>query len=169
MTCFTHLNSVCACVKLFLLHAHAQNQVTVYLELCVFTLISWQRLQPLWHRPFISVQSCNHPATRLLWQQDREVCVFHVQIYCTAARQHCIVSWQCVLLQLVNCGLSDVTIKALEARGITALFPIQKHVYEPAAAGGLPASHLATPTQLKMLALVASLTAVQLSCSSVSA
>ena len=37
--------------------------------------------------------------------------------------------------QLVNCGLSDVTIKALEARGITALFPIQKHVYEPAAAG----------------------------------
>ena len=38
-------------------------------------------------------------------------------------------------LQLVNCGLSDVTIKALEARGITALFPIQKHVYEPAAAG----------------------------------
>lgn len=40
-------------------------------------------------------------------------------------------------LQLVNCGLSDVTIKALEARGITALFPIQKHVYEPAAAGRL--------------------------------
>lgn len=38
-------------------------------------------------------------------------------------------------MQLVNCGLSDVTIKALEARGITALFPIQKHVYEPAAAG----------------------------------
>ena len=38
-------------------------------------------------------------------------------------------------LQLVNCGLSDITIKALEARGITALFPIQKHVYEPAAAG----------------------------------
>ena len=40
-------------------------------------------------------------------------------------------------VQLVNCGLSDVTIKALEARGITALFPIQKHVYEPAAAGRL--------------------------------
>ncbi len=40
-------------------------------------------------------------------------------------------------MQLVNCGLSDVTIKALEARGITALFPIQKHVYEPAAAGRL--------------------------------
>lgn len=40
-------------------------------------------------------------------------------------------------LQLVNCGLSEVTIKALEARGITALFPIQKHVYEPAAAGRL--------------------------------
>ena len=38
-------------------------------------------------------------------------------------------------VQLVNCGLSDITIKALEARGITALFPIQKHVYEPAAAG----------------------------------
>ncbi|KAL0035597.1 hypothetical protein WJX79_001244 [Trebouxia sp. C0005] len=38
-------------------------------------------------------------------------------------------------LALVNCGLSEVTIKALEARGITALFPIQKHVYEPAAAG----------------------------------
>lgn len=38
-------------------------------------------------------------------------------------------------MQLVNCGLSDVTIQALEQRGITALFPIQKHVYEPAAAG----------------------------------
>lgn len=37
--------------------------------------------------------------------------------------------------QLVNCGLSDVTVKALEARGITALFPIQKHVFEPARAG----------------------------------
>ena len=44
-------------------------------------------------------------------------------------------------LQLVNCGLSDVTIKALEARGITALFPIQKHVYEPAAAGRLSVPH----------------------------
>lgn len=44
-------------------------------------------------------------------------------------------------LQLVNCGLSDITIKALEARGITALFPIQKHVYEPAAAGNLLAYH----------------------------
>lgn len=39
------------------------------------------------------------------------------------------------VLQLVNCGLSEVTIKALAQRGILALFPIQKHVYEPAAAG----------------------------------
>ncbi|KAK9807696.1 hypothetical protein WJX72_006359 [[Myrmecia] bisecta] len=38
-------------------------------------------------------------------------------------------------LQLANCGLSDVTVKALEARGITALFPIQKAVFEPARAG----------------------------------
>lgn len=38
-------------------------------------------------------------------------------------------------LQLVNCGLSDVTVRALEQRGITALFPIQKHVFEPARAG----------------------------------
>ena len=37
--------------------------------------------------------------------------------------------------QLVNCGLSDVTVRALEKRGITALFPIQKHVFEPARAG----------------------------------
>ena len=37
--------------------------------------------------------------------------------------------------QLVNCGLSDVTVRALEQRGITALFPIQKHVFEPARAG----------------------------------
>ena len=37
--------------------------------------------------------------------------------------------------QLVNCGLSTVTVRALEARGITALFPIQKHVFEPASAG----------------------------------
>lgn len=40
-----------------------------------------------------------------------------------------------LLLQLVNCGLSPVTLKALEARGITALFPIQKHVFQPAMAG----------------------------------
>lgn len=38
-------------------------------------------------------------------------------------------------LALTNIGLSEVTIKALEKRGITALFPIQKHVYEPAASG----------------------------------
>ena len=38
-------------------------------------------------------------------------------------------------LQLVNCGLSDVTVRALEKRGITSLFPIQKHVFEPARAG----------------------------------
>jgi len=37
--------------------------------------------------------------------------------------------------QLSNCGLSDVTVRALEARGITALFPIQKHVFEPARDG----------------------------------
>ena len=40
-----------------------------------------------------------------------------------------------ICTQLVNCGLSNITIEALSARGITALFPIQKHVYEPAAAG----------------------------------
>lgn len=38
-------------------------------------------------------------------------------------------------VQLVNCGLSNITIEALSSRGITSLFPIQKHVYEPAAAG----------------------------------
>ena len=41
----------------------------------------------------------------------------------------------CVRAQLSNCGLSGVTVKALEARGITALFPIQKHVFEPARDG----------------------------------
>ena len=39
------------------------------------------------------------------------------------------------MVQLVNCGLSNITIEALHAKGIQALFPIQKHVYEPAAAG----------------------------------
>ena len=39
------------------------------------------------------------------------------------------------MMQFTNIGLSEVTIKALEKRGITALFPIQKHVYEPAASG----------------------------------
>lgn len=38
-------------------------------------------------------------------------------------------------MQLANCGLSDETVVALNARGIKALFPIQKHVYEPARAG----------------------------------
>lgn len=42
---------------------------------------------------------------------------------------------QSTCVQLANCGLSDVTITALGERGIKALFPIQKHVYEPAAAG----------------------------------
>ena len=40
-----------------------------------------------------------------------------------------------MLLQLVNCGLSDETIRALEKRNIRSLFPIQKHVFEPAQAG----------------------------------
>ena len=39
------------------------------------------------------------------------------------------------MLQLENCGLSDVTLEALKTRGITSLFPIQKHVYEPANSG----------------------------------
>ena len=39
------------------------------------------------------------------------------------------------VLQLVNCGLSPETIGALGEKGITSLFPIQKHVYDPAASG----------------------------------
>ena len=31
-------------------------------------------------------------------------------------------------LQLVNCGLSEVTVKALEEKGIFSLFPVQKQV-----------------------------------------
>ena len=38
-------------------------------------------------------------------------------------------------MQLANCGLSDITVRTLEKRGIHALFPIQKHVFEPAMAG----------------------------------
>ena len=38
-------------------------------------------------------------------------------------------------LQLVNCGLCDETIAALEKRNIRSLFPIQKHVFEPAQQG----------------------------------
>lgn len=37
--------------------------------------------------------------------------------------------------QLANCGLSDGTVNTLEKRGILSLFPIQKHVFEPAMAG----------------------------------
>ena len=37
--------------------------------------------------------------------------------------------------QLVNCGLSAATVTNLEKKGITALFPIQKHVFEPAMQG----------------------------------
>ena len=55
-------------------------------------------------------------------------------------RSHGIASsgWIQVLLfclQLKNCGLSDITVKTLEERGITALFPIQKHVFLPANEG----------------------------------
>ena len=38
-------------------------------------------------------------------------------------------------LALTNCGLRAETIAALTARGVAALFPIQKHVFDPAAAG----------------------------------
>ena len=38
-------------------------------------------------------------------------------------------------LQLVNCGLSAVTIGALESRGIHALFAVQKQVFTPAMEG----------------------------------
>lgn len=38
-------------------------------------------------------------------------------------------------LLLANCGLSDVTVKALEKRGIKAMFAIQKQVFTPAMAG----------------------------------
>ena len=38
-------------------------------------------------------------------------------------------------LQLVNCGLSPATVDNLEQKGISALFPIQKHVFEPVMAG----------------------------------
>ena len=40
-----------------------------------------------------------------------------------------------LFLQLVNCGLSDATVANLEQRGIAALFPIQKAVFEPVMAG----------------------------------
>lgn len=38
-------------------------------------------------------------------------------------------------LLIKNCGLSQVTVDALQARGIKAMFPIQKQVFEPAMAG----------------------------------
>lgn len=41
----------------------------------------------------------------------------------------------CCCRQLANCGLSEETVAALHARNIKALFPIQKHVFEPAFAG----------------------------------
>ena len=39
------------------------------------------------------------------------------------------------VLQLANCGLSPETVRALNERGILSLFPIQKHVFDPAASG----------------------------------
>ena len=41
----------------------------------------------------------------------------------------------CGHVQVENIGLSDVTIKALHARNVKALFPIQKHVFDPAMQG----------------------------------
>jgi len=38
-------------------------------------------------------------------------------------------------LLVSNCGLSDITVRSLADRGIKALFPIQKVVFEPAMAG----------------------------------
>ena len=39
------------------------------------------------------------------------------------------------LLQVENCGLSDATVAAMHKRGVTSLFPIQKHVFDPAMSG----------------------------------
>ena len=47
------------------------------------------------------------------------------------SRMSTVSSW----VQLVNCGLCDETIAALEKRNIRSLFPIQKHVFEPAQQG----------------------------------
>ena len=38
-------------------------------------------------------------------------------------------------MQIENCGLSEQTVRALHARGVKSLFPIQKHVFDPAMAG----------------------------------
>lgn len=40
-----------------------------------------------------------------------------------------------VMVQLQNCGLSEATVTGLNKRGISALFPIQKAVFEPVMAG----------------------------------
>lgn len=63
-------------------------------------------------------------------------------------------STYCVL-QLTSLGLSDVTLQALQERGITALFPIQKHVYEPAAAGELADPESLSCTSLSVAAVIA--------------
>lgn len=82
---------------------------------------------PLWNRLLPLRLRCN----------NHRICRHSCWIKCPAGESRVRLSDGVCALQLVNCGLSDVTIKALEARGITALFPIQKHVYEPAAAGRL--------------------------------
>ena len=38
-------------------------------------------------------------------------------------------------LQVENCGLSEETVRALHKRGVPSLFPIQKHVFDPAMSG----------------------------------
>ena len=38
-------------------------------------------------------------------------------------------------LQVENCGLSEETVRALHKRGVPNLFPIQKHVFDPAMSG----------------------------------
>jgi superfamily II DNA/RNA helicase len=38
-------------------------------------------------------------------------------------------------VQVENCGLSDETVRALHKRGVASLFPIQKHVFDPAMSG----------------------------------
>jgi len=39
------------------------------------------------------------------------------------------------MMQVENCGLSEETVRALHKRGVPSLFPIQKHVFDPAMSG----------------------------------
>ena len=85
--------------------------------------------------------SISRSSFSFFWDTPRSLRPVHVKSPSFRYFQNTLLShWQplragCGHVQVENIGLSDVTINALHGRNVKALFPIQKHVFDPAMEG----------------------------------